>query len=138
MPDTLSSLGLPTVSEGVTLTQMDVSTVILPMIDRMIAPVAQRLDKMDGKLDAAIALSAQMHSMEAVSTSMNARLVILEAKDSTRDLAVVEIKTVTRVLGVIGIPVLIALTLGGIASLFHIQLPSMDARPPAAQVQVNR
>jgi hypothetical protein len=124
--------------EGVTLTQADVSTVILPMIDRMIIPVIARLDKTDEKLDRAIAIGERVHAVELENTRLARDLDRhISDTDKQKTAVGVELEAMKMVgaankarsgltnifLTVICAPVMIALILAGIASLFHIHLP---------------
>lgn len=110
---------------------------LLPIIDRMIGPIVGRLDQMDqrqredtlalhAKLDIAAAVAHQVTGMARQHDDIDGRVKVVE--DGVDDLKK-EINTtngrnqvIIWLLGGLGGPIVVALTLAGIAKLFNIDL----------------
>lgn len=111
--------------------------VILPLIDRLIAPVVQRLDQMDNrqredaqhlhsKLDAVAAVGHRVQGVESAAQDLRDRLEEIENTQVSQAASLARTQgrndVIVWVLGVIGGPVVVALTLAGIAKVFNIPL----------------
>jgi hypothetical protein len=111
--------------------------VILPLIDRLIAPVVQRLDQMDtrqredaqhlhAKLDAVAAVGHRVQNFEGTAQDLKHRLEEVENNQIAQAASLARTQgrndVIVWVLGVIGGPVVVALTLAGIAKVFNISL----------------
>jgi hypothetical protein len=117
--------------------QHEVQSILLPVVDRMIAPVAQRLDQMDQrqredtqqlhtKLDGMLAVAQKIQTHENTMGDLKDRLSDLEQGQSNQQGELNQMKgrnqVVSWILGLIGAPVVVALVLAGIAKLFNIEV----------------
>src|SRR5690606_35140371 len=108
----------------------------LPIVDRMIAPVAQRLDQMDerqredtrtlhNKLDQLAAVAHRVQSHDDAVDDLKGRMEGVETVQVAQQAAMNKMtgrnEVIMWLLGGIGGPVVVALVLAGIASLFNIK-----------------
>lgn len=117
----------------------EVQNVLLPIVDRMIAPIVQRLDQMDDrqrqdtrqlheKLDGFISVAQKVHTHENEMTDVKSRLADVE-KGQTEHAATMNTmagrnQVIMWLMGGLGGPITLALMLAGIAKLFNINLGS--------------
>lgn len=113
----------------------EVQSILLPVVDRMIAPVAQRLDQMDqrqredtqqlhAKLDGMLAVAQKIQSQETAMGDLKDRVDDLEKGHGDQQNELNQMRgrnqVVSWLLGLIGAPIVVALVLAGIAKLFNI------------------
>ncbi len=115
----------------------EMQNVILPLIDRLILPVVQRLDQMDQrqredaqilhtKLDGVASVGHRVNSVESVAETLKSRLDDIDGRQA--DHAVQLARTQGRndvligVMSWVGGPVVAALTIAGISKLFNVDL----------------
>lgn len=115
----------------------EMQNVILPLIDRLILPVVQRLDQMDQrqredaqilhtKLDGVASVGHRVNSVESVAETLKNRLDDIDGRQA--DHAVQLARTQGRndvligVMSWVGGPVVAALTIAGISKLFNVDL----------------
>lgn len=115
----------------------EMQNLILPLIDRMILPVVQRLDQMDQrqredaqilhtKLDGVASVGHRVNSVEGAAEALKSRLDDIDGKqaDHATQLARTQGRNdvLMGVMTVIGGPVVAALTIAGIAKLFNLDV----------------
>ena len=107
--------------------QSDFVNTIMPMLDRLVRPITDRMDGMDGKLDKALTMVSEVSANRAVLNVVDARVRLLEDHRELLTKEVTEIRTSGRLIGIVsallGVPLIVSLMIGGVASLFHIHLP---------------
>lgn len=118
-----------------TMDPHEVQSILLPVVDRMIAPVAQRLDQMDqrqredtqqlhAKLDGMLAVAQKIQSQETAMGDLKDRVDDLEKGHGDQQNELNQMRgrnqVVSWLLGLIGAPIVVALVLAGIAKLFNI------------------
>ena len=115
----------------------EMQSVVLPLVDRLVGPLVNRLDQMDArqredtqqlhsKLDGVIAVTHEVRTTASTVEDLRGRMAGLEEAhdDHGRRLAKTDGRNevIVWVLGLIGAPVTVALCLAGIAKLFNIDV----------------
>lgn len=117
----------------------EVQNVLLPIVDRMIAPIVQRLDQMDDrqrqdtrqlheKLDGFIGVAQKIQTHEDHMADVRDRLGEVEKTQNSHqgemNRMVGRNQVIMWLMGGLGGPITLALMLAGIAKLFNINLGS--------------
>lgn len=115
----------------------EMQNVILPLIDRLIAPVVQRLDQMDQrqredaqilhtKLDGVASVGHRVNSVEGAAETLKSRLDDIDGKQAEHAVQLARTQgrndVLIGVMSWVGGPVVAALTIAGISKLFNVDL----------------
>lgn len=115
----------------------EMQNVILPLIDRLIAPIVQRLDQMDQrqredahilhtKLDGVAGITHRVHGVEGAAESLKTRLDGIDEKQAEHAIQLARTQgrndIIGWALGLIGAPVVVTLVIVGISKVFNVEL----------------
>lgn len=110
---------------------------VLPLIDRMIKPIADRLDALGAqqrddtlrihtKLDEVVAVAQRISVVEGHRDQHETRLSSVEAEQQALKIENAELRgrnaVIAWMLALIGAPIIAALSAAGLAQVFHISL----------------